>query len=241
MSTPLLSIKDLAVSYGAVPAVNGVSLEINTGEVRVILGANGAGKTTIIKAILGLQKARQGSITFNGDVDLLKLKPHQIHELGIAWVPEARQLWNTLSVLDNLKLGGWCVNDKSLVDQRIQEMFERFPRLAERRDQVSGSLSGGEQQMVAIARALISAPKLILMDEPSLGLAPLVVRDVFSLAREINKMGISVLMVEQNARAALKVANWAYLLETGQIIESGLAAEIAGKESVKEVFLGGHA
>ena len=241
MSKPLLSIKDLAVSYGAVPAVNGVSLEINTGELRVILGANGAGKTTIIKAILGLQKARQGSITFNGDVDLLKLKPHQIHELGIAWVPEARQLWNTLSVLDNLKLGGWCVNDKSLVDQRIQEMFDRFPRLAERRDQVSGSLSGGEQQMVAIARALISAPKLILMDEPSFGLAPLVVRDVFALAREINKMGISVLMVEQNARAALKVANWAYLLETGQIIESGLAAEIAGKESVKEVFLGGHA
>ena len=188
-----------------------------------------------------MQKARQGSITFNGDVDLLKLKPHQIHELGIAWVPEARQLWNTLSVLDNLKLGGWCVNNKTLVDQRIQEMFERFPRLAERRDQVAGSLSGGEQQMVAIARALISAPKLILMDEPSLGLAPLVVRDVFTLAREINKMGISVLMVEQNARAALKVANWAYLLETGQIIESGLAAEIAGKESVKEVFLGGHA
>ena len=241
MSKPLLSIKDLAVSYGAVPAVNGVSLEINTGELRVILGANGAGKTTIIKAILGLQKARQGSITFNGDVDLLKLKPHQIHELGIAWVPEARQLWNTLSVLDNLKLGGWCVNDKSLVDQRIQEMFDRFPRLAERRDQVSGSLSGGEQQMVAIARALISAPKLILMDEPSLGLAPLVVRDVFTLAREINKMGISVLMVEQNARAALKVASWAYLLETGQIIESGPAAEIAGKESGKEVFLGGHA
>ncbi len=241
MSTPLLRIKDLAVSYGAVPAVNGVSLEINTGELRVILGANGAGKTTIIKAILGLQKARQGSITFNGDVDLLKLKPHQIHELGIAWVPEARQLWNTLSVLDNLKLGGWCVNNKTLVDQRIQEMFERFPRLAERRDQVAGSLSGGEQQMVAIARALISAPKLILMDEPSLGLAPLVVRDVFTLAREINKMGISVLMVEQNARAALKVASWAYLLETGQIIESGLAAEIAGKESVKEVFLGGHA
>ncbi len=241
MSPPLLSIKDLAVSYGAVPAVNGVSLEINTGELRVILGANGAGKTTIIKAILGLQKARQGSITFNGDIDLLKLKPHQIHQLGIAWVPEARQLWNTLSVLDNLKLGGWCVDDKSLVDQRIQEMFDRFPRLAERRDQVSGSLSGGEQQMVAIARALISSPKLILMDEPSLGLAPLVVRDVFTLAREINKTGISVLMVEQNARAALKVANWAYLLETGQIIESGLAAEIAGKESVKEVFLGGHA
>jgi len=241
MSTPLLSIKDLAVSYGAVPAVNGVSLEINTGELRVILGAHGAGKTTIIKAILGLQKPREGSITFNGDVNLLKLKPHKIHELGIAWVPEARQLWNTLSVLDNLKLGGWLVNDQAVVDKRIQEMFERFPRLGERRDQVSGSLSGGEQQMVAIARALISAPKLILMDEPSLGLAPLVVRDVFALAREINQMGIAVLMVEQNARASLKVASWAYLLETGQIIESGPAAEIAGKESVKEVFLGGHA
>lgn len=236
-----MRIEDLAVSYGAVPAVNGVSLEINTGELRVILGANGAGKTTIIKAILGLQKPRRGSITFNGDVDLLKLRSHSIHALGISWVPEARQLWNTLSVLDNLRLGGWCVDNKALVDKRIQAMFERFPRLAERRDQVAGSLSGGEQQMVAIARALISEPKLILMDEPSLGLAPLVVRDVFTLAREINRMGISILMVEQNARAALKVASWAYLLETGQIIESGPAAEIAGKESVKEVFLGGRA
>lgn len=241
MSAPLMRIEDLAVSYGAVPAVNGVSLEINTGELRVILGANGAGKTTIIKAILGLQKPRRGSITFNGDVDLLKLRSHSIHALGISWVPEARQLWNTLSVLDNLRLGGWCVDNKALVDKRIQAMFERFPRLAERRDQVAGSLSGGEQQMVAIARALISEPKLILMDEPSLGLAPLVVRDVFTLAREINRMGISILMVEQNARAALKVASWAYLLETGQIIESGPAAEIAGKESVKEVFLGGRA
>lgn len=236
-----MRIEDLAVSYGAVPAVNGVSLEINSGELRVILGANGAGKTTIIKAILGLQKPHRGSIRFDGDVDLLKLKSHDIHALGIAWVPEARQLWNTLSVLDNLRLGGWCVDNKALVDKRIQEMFERFPRLAERRGQVAGSLSGGEQQMVAIARALISAPRLILMDEPSLGLAPLVVRDVFTLAREINRMGISVLMVEQNARAALKVASWAYLLETGQIIESGPAAEIAGKESVKEVFLGGRA
>lgn len=241
MSAPLMRIEDLAVSYGAVPAVNGVSLEINSGELRVILGANGAGKTTIIKAILGLQKPHRGSIRFDGDVDLLKLKSHDIHALGIAWVPEARQLWNTLSVLDNLRLGGWCVDNKALVDKRIQEMFERFPRLAERRGQVAGSLSGGEQQMVAIARALISAPRLILMDEPSLGLAPLVVRDVFTLAREINRMGISVLMVEQNARAALKVASWAYLLETGQIIESGPAAEIAGKESVKEVFLGGRA
>jgi branched-chain amino acid transport system ATP-binding protein len=211
MTTPLLRIENLAVSYGAVPAVNGVSLEISAGELRVILGANGAGKTTIIKTIMGLLKPRSGSIQFEGRVNLLDLKTHKIHELGIAWVPEGRQLWNTLSVLDNMRLGGWCVNDKALVEKRINEMFDRFPRLAERRDQVSGSLSGGEQQMVAIARALISGPKLILMDEPSLGLAPLVVRDVFTLSREINQMGIAVLMVEQNARQALKVAHWAYL------------------------------
>ena len=241
MTTPLLKIEDLKVSYGKVPAVNGVSLEIFPGDLRVVLGANGAGKSTIIKAIMGLQKPREGSIRFDGDTDLLRLKPHKIHELGIAWVPEARQLWNTLTVIDNLRLGGWIVRDAAVVERRIQEMFERFPRLGERRDQVSGSLSGGEQQMVAIARALISAPRLILMDEPSLGLAPLVVRDVFMLTREINAMGIAVLMVEQNARQALKVANWAYLLEVGHIVESGPAAEIACKESVREVFLGGSA
>ena len=241
MTTPLLKIEDLKVSYGKVPAVNGVSLEIFPGDLRVVLGANGAGKSTIIKAIMGLQKPREGSIRFDGDTELLRLKPHKIHELGIAWVPEARQLWNTLTVIDNLRLGGWIVRDAAVVERRIQEMFERFPRLGERRDQVSGSLSGGEQQMVAIARALISAPRLILMDEPSLGLAPLVVRDVFTLTREINAMGIAVLMVEQNARQALKVANWAYLLEVGHIVESGPAAEIAGKESVREVFLGGSA
>ena len=241
MTTPLLKIEDLKVSYGKVPAVNGVSLEIFPGDLRVVLGANGAGKSTIIKAIMGLQKPREGSIRFDGDTDLLRLKPHKIHELGIAWVPEARQLWNTLTVIDNLRLGGWIVRDAAVVERRIQEMFERFPRLGERRDQVSGSLSGGEQQMVAIARALISAPRLILMDEPSLGLAPLVVRDVFMLTREINAMGIAVLMVEQNARQALKVANWAYLLEVGHIVESGPAAEISGKESVREVFLGGSA
>jgi branched-chain amino acid transport system ATP-binding protein len=161
--------------------------------------------------------------------------------LGIAWVPEGRQLWNTLTVLDNLRLGGFAVTDKALVDRRIFEMFERFPRLRERRDQVAGSLSGGEQQMVAIARALVSSPRLLLMDEPSLGLAPLMVRDVFSLVREINGTGIAILMVEQNARQALKVAHWAYLLETGRIVESGLAADIGSKESVQAVFLGGHA
>jgi branched-chain amino acid transport system ATP-binding protein len=237
----LLRVTDLAVSYGSVPAVDGVSLTIEPGELRVILGANGAGKTTIIKTLLGLLRPRAGQIRLDGQTDLLRLRPHQIHRLGIAWVPEGRQLWNTLTVVDNLRLGGFAEPDKALVDRRIAAMFERFPRLRERQDQIAGSLSGGEQQMVAIARALISAPRLLLMDEPSLGLAPKVVRDVFGLVREINKMGIAILMVEQNARQALRVANWAYLLETGQIVESGQADEIGRKESVQAVFLGGHA
>jgi branched-chain amino acid transport system ATP-binding protein len=237
----LLTVTDLAVSYGSVPAVDRVSLTIEPGELRVILGANGAGKTTIIKTLLGLLRPRGGKISLDGRIDLLRLRPHEIHRLGIAWVPEGRQLWNTLRVMDNLRLGGFAEDDKALVERRIAAMFERFPRLRERQDQIAGSLSGGEQQMVAIARALISAPRLLLMDEPSLGLAPLVVRDVFALVREINKMGIAILMVEQNARQALKVANWAYLLETGHIVESGPADEIGRKQSVQAVFLGGHA
>ena len=237
----MLTLRDLAISYGSVPAVRKVSLEIAPGELRVILGANGAGKTTVLKAILGLLRPHAGEIRFGEDIDLLRLKPHQIHGLGIAWVPEGRQLWNTLTVLDNLKLGGFGNRDKAAVERRIGEMLQRFPRLAERRHQIAGSLSGGEQQMVAIARALVSAPDLLLMDEPSLGLAPLVVRDVFRLVREINEMGIAILMVEQNANQALKVAHWVYLLETGSIVESGPAATIGAKESVKDVFLGGHA
>jgi branched-chain amino acid transport system ATP-binding protein len=239
--TPLLEIADLSVSYGAVPAVSGASMQVFGGEIRVILGANGAGKTTIIKAILGLQRASRGSIRFDGQHDLRRLRPHQIHRLGIAWVPEGRQLWGTLSVLENLRLGAFADRDQARAERRIGEMFDRFPRLRERRNQFAGSLSGGEQQMVAIARALVSGPKLLLMDEPSLGLAPFVVRDVFALVREINAMGISVLMVEQNARQALALAHWAYLLETGEIVESGKADVIAAKDSVKEIFLGGRA
>jgi branched-chain amino acid transport system ATP-binding protein len=237
----LLRIEGLAVSYGSVPAVDGVDLEIEPGELRVILGANGAGKTTIIKTIMGLLKPRRGAIRFDGEHDLLRLRPDQIHQLGIAWVPEGRQLWNTMTVLDNLRMGAFEVPDKNTVNTRIEEMFERFPRLAERRHQLAGSLSGGEQQMVAIARALVSSPRLLLMDEPSLGLAPIVMREVFTLAQDIIRLGIAVLMVEQNARQSLKAAHFAYLLEHGHVVEAGLAADIAGKKSVQEVFLGGSA
>jgi len=235
------TFQNLAVSYGAVPAVSDVSLEIAPGELRVILGANGAGKTTIIKTILGLQRARAGTIRLDDRHDLLAMKPHRIHHLGIAWVPEGRQLWQTMTVMDNLRMGGFEAKDQAAVRRRIAGMLERFPRLAERQGQLAGSLSGGEQQMVAIARALVSGPRLLLMDEPSLGLAPLVVRDIFALVRKINAEGVAILMVEQNARQALKVAHWAYLLELGHIVEFGRAEEIAGKESVKAVFLGGAA
>lgn len=240
MSAALLHIEDLSVSYGAVPAVAGASLEIASGEVRVILGANGAGKSTIIKTILGLLRPRGGTIRFDGTA-LVGLRPHQIHALGIAWVPEGRQLFSTLTVLDNLRMGAFAATDAAAASRRIQQMLERFPRLAERRNQLAGSLSGGEQQMVAIARALVSGPRLLLMDEPSLGLAPLVVRDVFALVREINAAGISVLMVEQNARQALGVAHYAYLLETGRVVEQGDAQTIARNDNVKDIFLGGRA
>lgn len=229
------------MSYGPVSAVNGVSLEIGAGELRVILGANGAGKTTIVKTILGLLRPRRGKICFHETHDLTARRPDQIHRLGVAWVPEGRQLWNTMTVLDNLRMGAFEKKDKARVSRRIEEMFQRFPRLRERQGQLAGTLSGGEQQMVAIARALVSEPQLILMDEPSLGLAPIIVREVFALAHEINRMGIAVLMVEQNARQSLKVADWAYLLEIGRIIEAGPAADMAGRESVREVFLGGKA
>ena len=234
----LLEITDLHVSYKAVPAVAGASLAIERGELRVILGSNGAGKSTIIKSIMGLVKMKAGSIRFEGQ-ELVGMPTHKIHQLGISWVPEGRQLWGTLTVLDNLRMGAFAQRDDARTNRRIEEMFERFPRLRERRDQVAGSLSGGEQQMVALARALVCEPKLILMDEPSLGLAPIIIKDVFALVKEINATGVSILMVEQNVRQALKIASWAYLLEVGRIVESGPAVDIANNETVQEIFLGG--
>jgi len=234
----LLTISDLHVSYGALPAVRGVRLELPEGDLRVILGANGAGKTTIIKAVLGLLKVTRGSIEFAGH-DITGSAPHAINRLGISWVPEGRQLWDSLTVLDNLKMGAFAQRDDAETARRIDEMFERFPRLRERQGQLAGSLSGGEQQMVAIARALVSRPRLILMDEPSLGLAPILVRDVFRLVKEINGAGISILMVEQNARMSLRVASWAYLLDVGRIALDGAARDLEASREVQDVFLGG--
>ncbi|MCL4181977.1 MAG: ABC transporter ATP-binding protein [Burkholderiaceae bacterium] len=237
----MLVVKGLSVSYRAVPAVVDVALEIGTGEVQVILGANGAGKTTIIKAIMGLVRASAGSILFDGKHELRRLGPFMIHRLGISWVPEARQLWGTLTVLDNMRMGAFIVRDRRQVEQRIAEAFEMFPILKERQGQLASSLSGGEQQMLAIARSLMSGPRLILMDEPSLGLAPIVVNRVFDLVGRIRDMGISVLMVEQNARKALRCADTAYLLEVGRVVDAGPSSEIAAREGVQAVFLGGKA
>lgn len=239
MSEALLRVENLTASYGNISAVRDVSLKIHDGELRVILGANGAGKSTIIKAIVGLLKS-SGTMTFLGVNNLQRCKPHQTHALGIACVPEARQLWQSLSVLDNLRLGGYSISSRSMVEQRIEALMDRFPRLRERRNQAAGSLSGGEQQMVAIARALVSKPRLLLLDEPSLGLAPIIVKDVFRLIKETNAEGVAVLLVEQNAKQALKIADWAYLLEVGSIVDEGSGEEMMQKKSVQDAFLGGH-
>jgi len=238
--TALLRISDLHVSYGAVPAVRGVHLELPPGDLRVILGANGAGKTTIIKAVLGLLKAQRGSVEFAGR-DITGWPPHRVNRLGIAWVPEGRQVWDSLTVLDNLRMGAFAQRDDAETARRIDEMFDRFPRLRERQGQLAGSLSGGEQQMVAIARALVARPRLLLMDEPSLGLAPLLVREIFAVIREIRGQGTTIVLVEQNARMALAVADHGYVLETGTVCLADRADALLANPSVQAAYLGGAA
>jgi branched-chain amino acid transport system ATP-binding protein len=234
--SPLLRVRDLEVSYGPVPAVKRVSLEVPTGEIRAILGANGAGKTSTIKAVLGLVKAR-GTIELDGR-PIHGMPPHRIHRLGVAWVPEGRQLFSTLTVHENLEMGAFARGDGASFETRVDAMFGLFPRLRERRTQLAGSLSGGEQQMLAIARALISGPRLLIMDEPSLGLAPKVVQHLFEQIREINADGLSILMVEQNARQALRIAHYAYLLEVGRLASEGPSATLLASDEVQRVYLG---
>ncbi|NLC25278.1 MAG: ABC transporter ATP-binding protein [Fastidiosipila sp.] len=234
----IFSIKDLHVYYGPIHVIKGVNLDIREeGELVSLIGANGAGKTTIMHCISGLLKARQGQITYRG-MDLLKLKAENIVTTGLVQVPEGRRIFTRLNVEDNLKIGAYTRTKKSEIRKDFNRIMERFPRLAERRHQAAGTLSGGEQQMLAIARAMMSRPKLLLMDEPSMGLAPLLVKEVFDLIQEMRSEGTTILLVEQNARMALSIADRSYVLETGKIVYEGVASEMLQDKRVSEAYLG---
>ena len=233
----MLEVKDLHVSYGGIRALRGVNLEVPDGRIVTLIGANGAGKSTLLRTISGLVKAESGSITYDGK-ELLGMPINKILELGIAQVPEGRRVFTNLSVLENLKIGAYLRKDKAGIQKDIEWVYELFPRLQERSWQMAGTLSGGEQQMLAVGRALMSRPKLMMMDEPSLGLAPLVVKGIFEIIREINRQGVTVLLIEQNANMALKTADLAYVLETGEITLHGTGAELLKNEAVKRAYLG---
>ena len=231
----MLSVKDLNVSYGAIHAIHDVSLDVNDGEIVSLIGANGAGKTTILHTITGLKKAQSGSVTYN-NTDLLKTEPSKIITLGMAHVPEGRHIFPGMTVEENLEMGAYIRKDD--LSASMKEVYERFPRLKERRKQLAGTLSGGEQQMLAVGRALMSKPSILLMDEPSMGLSPLLVKEIFSIIKEVHKQGITVLLVEQNAKMALSISDRAYVLETGYISMSGAADELLNDEQVKKAYLG---
>jgi len=234
----MLKIDDLNVYYGAIHAIKGISLTVNQGEIVTLIGANGAGKSTTLRTISGLLKPKTGSITFQGQ-DIAGTPAHKIVGLGISQVPEGRRIFTEMTVMENLDLGAFIRKDKDGIAADKKRVFELFPRLEERQDQVAGTLSGGEQQMLAMGRALMSRPKLLLLDEPSMGLAPLLIKEIFSIIEDINKSGTTVLLVEQNANMALSIANRAYVLETGRITLSGDAKKLAASEDVRKAYLGG--
>ena len=233
----MLKIKDLHVSYGGIKALRGVDLEVPDGKIVTLIGANGAGKSTTLRTISGLGKAESGSITYDGK-DLLGLSINKVLEQVIAQSPEGRRVFPNLTVLENLKIGAYLRKDRDGIEKDVRWIYELFPRLEERHWQPAGTLSGGEQQMLAVGRALMSRPKLLMMDEPSLGLAPLVVQGIFDIIRTINRQGVTVLLIEQNANMALKIADYAYVLETGCITKSGTGAALLADESIKEAYLG---
>ncbi len=233
----MLKIKDLHVSYGGIKALRGVDLEVPDGKIVTLIGANGAGKSTTLRTISGLVKAESGSVTYDGK-ELLGLSINKILEQGIAQSPEGRRVFPNLTVLENLRIGAYLRKDRDGIEKDIRWIYELFPRLEERHWQPAGTLSGGEQQMLAVGRALMSRPKLLMMDEPSLGLAPLVVQGIFDIIRTINRQGVTVLLIEQNANMALKIADYAYVLETGCITKSGTGAALLADESIKEAYLG---
>lgn len=231
----MLEVKDLRVNYGAVQALNGISLTVNDGEIVSLIGANGAGKTTTLRTITGLEKAASGSIVFDGQ-DLTKVAPSKIISLKLAHVPEGRHIFPQLTVAENLEMGAFA--DRTGMAQTMESVYQRFPRLSERRRQLAGTLSGGEQQMLAVGRALMAKPKMILMDEPSMGLSPLLVQEIFDIIQEVNRQGITILLVEQNAKMALSISNRAYVLETGSISIQGDAARLMNDPRVKKAYLG---
>lgn len=233
----MLTVENLQVYYGMINAIKGVSFTVDAGEIIALIGANGAGKTTILHTITGLVTPRSGSIEFEGQ-DLLKTPAHKIVSLGMAHVPEGRRIFQELTVYDNLRLGAFTLHDNKRYDSNLAYVYKHFPRLEERKKQIAGTLSGGEQQMLAMGRALMSNPKIILMDEPSMGLSPLLVNEIFHIIREVSADGTTVLLVEQNAKKALSIANRAYVLETGTISLSGNAADLMGNEQVKKAYLG---
>ena len=233
----VLKVENVTMQFGGVVAVDNLTMEVNEGEIVALSGPNGAGKTTILHTITGLVQAKHGSVMFGGK-DLTKTPAHKIVSMGMAHVPEGRRVFAQLSVLENLMLGAYTRKDKAEIQESLKHVFKRFPRLEERRGQMAGTLSGGEQQMLAMGRALMSKPSIILMDEPSMGLSPLYVSEIFDIIQEINKSGTTVLLVEQNAKKALSIANRAYVLETGKIVLSGDAHELMNNDSVKKAYLG---
>ncbi len=232
----ILEVKDLEVYYGVIQAIKGISFEVNEGEIIALIGANGAGKTTTLQTITGLIPAKAGHILYDGK-DITRVPGYKLVSMGIAHVPEGRRVFAELTVLQNLKLGAYTRKDKEEIEDSLKNIYQRFPRLEERKNQPAGTLSGGEQQMLAMGRALMSRPRLMLMDEPSMGLSPIYVNEIFDIIKEIHKSGTTVLLVEQNAKKALAIADKAYVLETGTIALSGDAKELMNNDQVKKAYL----
>ena len=233
----MLEVKDLQVFYGMIQAIKGISFEVNEGETVALIGANGAGKTTTLHTITGLLSPKKGSVVFEGK-EITKVPAHKIVSLGMAHVPEGRRVFAQLSVYQNLKMGAYTRKDKAEIDEMLETVYKRFPRLKERQNQMACTLSGGEQQMLAMGRALMSKPKIVLLDEPSMGLSPILVNEIFDIIQSLNKAGTTVLLVEQNAKKALSIADRAYVLETGRIVQSGDAQVLLNDESIKKAYLG---
>ncbi len=234
----MLEVKGLEVAYGHIEAVQGLDFEVHAGEIRTLVGANGAGKSTTLLALSGLLRPKAGSIRFEGE-DLARLKPHQIVERGLVQVAEGRAILTTLSVRENLELGAYRRNDRAAIKSDLERVLAMFPRLNERIDGLAGNLSGGEQQMLAIGRALLAKPRLLLLDEPSMGLAPIIVQDIFRILREINQSGLTIFLVEQNVRQALKIARYGYVIESGRIVLQGAGASLLDDPKVLAAYMGG--